>query len=151
MNTDTPPNISRQEWMKVLAHAPGKELEAVCLRLAPLPAYQLVRGPETGMIMVQARAGGVGKPFNMGETTVTRCSLQIDQGAMGTAYVLGRNRRHAELAALLDALLQDAERQPDLLATVILPLAAAIRNRRENQAGKTAATKVEFFTMVRGD
>jgi len=65
--------------------------------------------------------------------------------------VLGRNRRHAELAALLDALLQDAERQPDLLATVILPLAAAIRNRRENQAGKTAATKVDFFTMVRGD
>jgi alpha-D-ribose 1-methylphosphonate 5-triphosphate synthase subunit PhnG len=143
--------MHRKNWMQVLARAGCRELENACRRISPLPGYRLVRGPETGMVMVQARAGGVGQPFHMGETTVTRCTLQIDQGPAGTAYVLGRNPRHAELAALVDALLQDPARRSDLLKTVIEPLSSGIRARRAAAARKTAATKVEFFTMARGE
>lgn len=151
MTTDSSPPMGRKEWMRILARAECRDLEAACRRLSALPDYRRVRGPETGMVMVQARAGGVGEPFNMGEATVTRCTLQIDQGALGTAYVLGRDRRHAELAALLDGLLQDPERRGHLMAEVVRPLAAAHRDRRAQQARRTEATKVEFFTMVRGD
>jgi alpha-D-ribose 1-methylphosphonate 5-triphosphate synthase subunit PhnG len=143
--------MARQDWMRVLALSERKDIEAACRRLAPLPDYRLVRGPEIGMVMVQGRTGGVGAPFNLGEATVTRCTLQVDQGAAGTAYVLGRDRHHAELAALLDAMLMDPERQPDVMSTVVRPLASILRAREAEQAKKTAATKVEFFTMARGD
>ena len=139
----------RKDWMRILALSDRKDIEAACRRLAPLPNYRLVRGPEIGMVMVQGRTGGVGAPFNLGEATVTRCTLQVDQGAAGTAYVLGRDRRHVELAALLDALLQDPQRQPQVMSDVVQPLAATLRAREADQAQKTAATKVEFFTLAR--
>ena len=141
--------IRRQDWMRILALSERKDIEAACQSLPPFPNFRLVRGPEIGMVMVQGRTGGVGAPFNLGEATVTRCTLQVDQGAVGTAYVLGRDRRHAELAALLDALLLDPERQPDVLSIVVRPLAAILHAQEAAQAQKAAATKVEFFTMAR--
>lgn len=151
MDTNQSQIMERKDWMQVLARAGRSNLEAACRRIPSLPRYRLVRGPEVGMVMVQARGGGVGQPFNMGEATVTRCTLQIDRGPVGTAYVLGRDPRHAELAALLDALLQDPVRQADLVESVVMPLASDLRARRAAQDRKTAATKVEFFTMVRGE
>ena len=141
----------RQYWMQVLARSACEALEDACRQISPLPNYRFIRRPETGMVMIQARAGGVGRPFNMGDTTLTRCTLQLEDGPTGTAYVLGRAPRHAELAALIDALLQDPEREGQILESVIAPLASKLRDRRTSQARKTAATKVDFFTMVRGE
>lgn len=143
--------MDRKGWMRILALSERKDIEAACHNLEPFPDYRLVRGPEIGMVMVQGRTGGIGAPFNLGEATVTRCTLQVDQGAAGTAYVLGRDRRHAELAALLDALLLDPERQPEVLSAVVRPLSAILCAREAEQNKKTASTKVEFFTMARGD
>jgi alpha-D-ribose 1-methylphosphonate 5-triphosphate synthase subunit PhnG len=143
--------MDRKGWMRILALSERKDIEAACHNLEPFPDYRLVRGPEIGMVMVQGRTGGIGAPFNLGEATVTRCTLQVDQGAAGTAYVLGRDRRHAELAALLDALLLDPERQPEVLSAVVRPLVAILGAREAEQHQKTASTKVEFFTMARGD
>ena len=143
--------MSRRDWMRVLSLSERSDIEAACRSLVPFPDYRLIRGPEIGMVMVQGRTGGEGAPFNIGEATVTRCTLQVAQGAAGTAYVLGRDRHHAELAALLDALLLDPERQPQVMSTVVRPLAAILRTRASEQTRKTAATKVEFFPMARGD
>jgi alpha-D-ribose 1-methylphosphonate 5-triphosphate synthase subunit PhnG len=101
--------------------------------------------------MVRARTGGTGVKFNLGEATLTRCTVQIDGGSTGTAYVMGRNRRHAELAAVFDGLLQDPRRQSVLLAEVIRPLRSVLQEKRDASIRKAAATRVEFFTMVRGD
>ncbi|MGD9096498.1 MAG: phosphonate C-P lyase system protein PhnG [Desulfobacterales bacterium] len=143
--------MTRKEWIQVLARSDCRDLEAACRQIAPLPPYRFIRRPETGMVMVRARAGGVGRPFNMGEATLTRCTLQLDEGPSGTAYILGRNPRHAELAALVDALLQDPSRGAELMALVVDPLVSKLRSQRQSQAQKTAATKVEFFTMARGE
>jgi alpha-D-ribose 1-methylphosphonate 5-triphosphate synthase subunit PhnG len=151
MSTEENRTAQRKAWMQVLARTESQELEAACRQLSPLPAYRLIRRPETGMVMVQARAGGVGQAFNMGETTLTRCTLQLDGGPTGTAYVLGRAPRHAELAALMDAMLQDPAYAQEIQTTVISPLANRLLARKKDQARKTAATKVDFFTMVRGE
>ena len=46
-------------------------------------------------------------------------------GLVGHAYVAGRDERQAELAALVDALMQDPDRAAPLEAAVIAPLEAA--------------------------
>lgn len=142
---------ARRRWMSVLARAPRDELEAAFAGLPAPPPYRHMRAPEIGLVMVQGRAGGNGNPFNLGEMTVTRCALKLDDGTVGFGYVQGRDRRRAELAALFDALLQHEGRRAQLEDTVIAPLAAAQRARREARSRKAASTKVEFFTMVRGD
>ena len=101
------PIATRQHWMSVLARAPSEAIEAGLTRVGPLPAWTRVRGPETGLVMVRGRAGGSGSPFNLGEMTVTRCTVRLDSGAAGHAYIAGRDERRAELAAVADALLQD--------------------------------------------
>lgn len=144
-------NSARARWMSALAHADPAVLEAARERLEPSPRYRLLRPAETGLVMVRGRAGGTGAPFNVGEMTVTRCSVELADGRVGHAYVAGRDGRHAETAAVLDAVLQDPERQGALERNLIGPLLAAREERRGKARAAAAATRVDFFTMVRGE
>ncbi|MFN4057792.1 MAG: phosphonate C-P lyase system protein PhnG [Roseinatronobacter sp.] len=143
MSTQNP----RAADMGLLARAPTDLLAQL---FPDLPAHTLLRGPEIGTVMVRGRQGGTGAPFNLGEVTVTRCSLRLDCGAVGHAHVQGRDKGHALRAAALDALLQTGSAE-GVRATVLAPLAKAEKDARDLRACKAAATKVEFFTMVRGD
>lgn len=138
---------ARQRWMGLAAKAPVADLAAL---LPDLPAHELLRGPEVGTVMVRGRAGGVGAAFNLGEVSVTRCALRLEDGAVGHAYVQGRSRDHAVRAAVLDALMQGAG-AARIEAEVLAKLEAAAAQRARVRAEKAAATKVEFFTMVRGE
>lgn len=142
---------NRQRWMGLLARADASALSALIEGLGEVPSYELLRRPESGLVMVRGRAGGSGKPFNLGEMTVTRCSVRTADGGIGHAYVQGRRPEHAERAALLDALLQDPDRTETLMAEVVAPLERRETERREARLKESAATRVEFFTMVRGE
>jgi alpha-D-ribose 1-methylphosphonate 5-triphosphate synthase subunit PhnG len=133
--------------MAVLARASAAELTALLERHAVVPGYTKLRGPEVGLVMLRGRAGGGGAPFNVGEMTVTRCTVRTEAGQVGHAYVAGRDSRQAELAAVLDAMLQDPLRRFALQANVIAPLAEAQQAHRATIAAKAAATKVQFFAM----
>ncbi len=142
---------ARRRWMSVFALASTEELQARWATLAEPPRYLRLRGPEIGLVMVRGRAGGTGARFNLGEMTVTRCTVQLDDGTLGHAWIGGRDRRHAELAAVFDALLQDPTRAAALSARVVEPLAEAREERRQAAAARAAASRVEFFTLVRGE
>ena len=140
------PNAERRRWMGILARATGQDIDALLAPLPALPAHERLRPAETGLVMVRGRAGGDGAPFNLGEMTVTRCAVRLG-AAVGHAYVAGRDRHQAELAALLDAALQDPALRPALMEGVIGPLAARQQEAREQEARKAAATRVDFFAM----
>lgn len=149
MTTDAPPATARQQWLAVLARAPAGVLETSLARVG-VPAHEVVRAPECGMVMLRGRVGGTGDPFNVGEATVTRCAARV--GAhLGVGYVLGRDHRRAELTAIFDAMLQDADRRAALLREVVQPLAREQAAARTQRSREVAASRVEFFTMVRGE
>ena len=149
----------RQRWMAVLARATAADLEhaiGVAGGLAgggagEFPGHTVLKPAETGTVMIEARAGGTGRRFNLGEAAVTRCVVRLDTGTLGVAYGLGLDRRKALLAAVLDGLLQDPVRGLALAAAVVGPLAASQRAARDLASRKAAATRVDFFTLVRGD
>ena len=132
--------------MAVLARAEADALAAASDGL--LPEYQVLRGPEAGLIMLRGRAGATGTTFNLGEATTVRCTVRSADGHVGHAYCLGRDLRRAELAAAIDAALQDPGRRDALQARVIAPLAAAQAQARAQTARRAAATQVQFFTMA---
>ncbi len=152
-------NVARAAWMRVLALAQSDALDAAYSQLgktAALSGYRLLRKPESGMAMVRARAGGTGAQFNLGEMSVTRCAVVLDEtqgqpATAGVAYVQGRGTRHAEQAAVLDALLQLPAWHQRVMDIVIAPLERALAERATRQAATAAQTRVEFFTMVRGE
>ena len=137
----------RQRWMAVLARAKTAEIEVLLADCAPLPDYTVLRGPEAGLVMTRGRTGGGGAPFHLGEMTVARCSVRTNTGEIGHAYVAGRDLRQAELAAVLDGVLQDPARR-DLQEKLVAPLADMQSRRRAETAAKAAATRVQFFTMA---
>ncbi len=142
-----PDSPSRQRWMAVLARASAEAIDA-CLRDAPaLPEHVTLRGPETGLVMLRGRAGGAGAPFNLGEMTVTRCTVRAS-GQVGHAYIAGRDATRAELAARIDAALQDPALHDALQTKVIAALAQAQDAARAATAAQAAATRVQFFTMA---
>ncbi len=150
MSQDTPQGLSeaRRGWMGLLARAQPARLAA--LMPAPLPDHAVLRRPEIGAVMVRGRAGGTGAPFNLGEMTVTRASVQLTSGEVGHSYVQGRDRDHALRSAVVDALMQGPEAGAVRVA-VLEPLAAEEAAARGARAARAARTKVEFFTLVRGE
>lgn len=141
---------ARQRWMGVLAKAPPARLAVLLEAAGARPEFRWLRPPEVGGVMLRGRIGGTGAPFNLGEMTVTRCTLRLDSGEVGHAYVQGRDRAHAERAALVDALMQTG-RAAEIARQVLEPLAGEAARRKRDRAAKAAATRVDFFTMVRGE
>ncbi len=138
----------RQHWMSVLARADERELEGYWQTLPDRPGYHYLRPPQVGLAMVRGRTGGTGSAFNLGEVTVSRCVVELDSGTHGFGYVRGRSRRHAELAAVLDAMLLDRTRAD--APALIESLYTQWQQQRGAMSRKAAATKVDFMTMVRG-
>ena len=147
-HTDTDP--ARKGWMSLLAKAPQGRAAALLDAAMTRPAATWLRPPEVGAVMVRGRAGGTGAPFNLGEMSVTRACLQLADGTVGHAYIQGRNKADAETAALIDALMQ-TDAADSLRAQVLAPLAEEAGDRSKTRAAKAAATKVDFFTMARGE
>lgn len=141
---------ARRGWMGLCARAPGARLRALVDALGPRPAFAWLRAPEIGSVMLRGRAGASGAPFNLGDMTVTRGVLRLVDGTVGHGWVQGRDRAACEAAALVDALMQ-TDAAPRLRAEVLGPLAAEAEAQRRERAGKAAATRVEFFTLMRGE
>lgn len=146
----TPETKARQAWMSLCAKAPPARLAALFDATGDRPGYTWLRMPEVGGVMLRGRMGGTGAPFNLGEMSVTRCALRLETGEVGHAYVQGRDKDHATRAALVDALMQ-TEAAGALRAQVLTPLAAERDAAKAKRAAKAATTKVDFFTMVRGE
>lgn len=148
---ETGPQIDRKRIADLLAKATIAELESAIGALGPIPDFTALRGPETGLVMVKGRIGGGGAPFNLGEATVSRASIRLADGRVGHGYRLGTDRKAAQLSAVLDALAQDAAARKMLETALFAPLEARLAQEAERLEAETAATKVDFFTMVRGE
>lgn len=141
--------MKRRDWLSILAKAPAAEVISAWENLTTRPGFRALRAPEVGMVMVRGRMGGTGDSFNVGEMTVTRAAVRLDSGHTGLSYVAGRDRQHAEIAAAVDAMMQSPTLRPEVEDAVVTRLAQAQAQRRDAAARKAAATKVDFFTMVR--
>jgi alpha-D-ribose 1-methylphosphonate 5-triphosphate synthase subunit PhnG len=140
----------RKAAMTVLAHSDATEI-ADRLEAIALPAHRDLREAENGLVMVRGRIGGDGAPFNLGEATVSRAAVRLSTGEVGFGYVLGRDRQKARMIALCDALVQSNEFAGVVEADVLAPLRAAMISKRNRKAAETAATRVDFYTLVRGE
>jgi alpha-D-ribose 1-methylphosphonate 5-triphosphate synthase subunit PhnG len=144
-------HAGRRAAMAVLAQAPADAIAQGLQHVSAGVAFTELRPTETGLVMLRGRIGGDGAPFNLGESPVTRAAVQLKSGEKGFAYVLGRDRRKAELAALCDALWQADGSRQNIEQYVLAPLRRAQQERRAMMQAQTAATRVDFFTLVRGE
>jgi alpha-D-ribose 1-methylphosphonate 5-triphosphate synthase subunit PhnG len=140
----------RKAAMAVLAHSEAGDIAGHLAAIA-VPEHENLREPENGLVMVRGRVGGDGAPFNLGEATVSRAAVRLATGEIGFGYVLGRDRQKAQMIALCDAMVQSTEFSGEVETKVIGPLRAAMSADRSRKAAETAATRVDFYTMVRGE
>lgn len=139
----------RRAAMSVLGQTPVVDI-ATRFAALDLPPYERLR-EETGLVMVRGRIGGDGAPFNLGEATVARAAVRLVSGEVGFGYTLGRDAGKAELIALCDALIQTSSHADIVERDVLAPLRASLANDRARKAAETAATRVDFYTLVRGE
>ncbi|MEF2549848.1 phosphonate C-P lyase system protein PhnG [Aurantimonas sp. A2-1-M11] len=142
---------ARRRAMEAFAASDAPTLAAAWDAIAGETTVTSLRGPEAGLVMLRGRIGGSGAPFNLGEASVTRASVRLASGEVGHAMVLGRDTDHVRLAAQLDAGWQREDWRAAIEAAVVEP---ALRRQAEadlRSAEETEATRVDFFTMVRGD
>ena len=140
----------RQAAMAVLAHSDVADI-ADRLGAIAVPAHEDLREPENGLVMLRGRIGGDGAPFNLGEATVSRAAVRLASGEVGFGYTLGRDRQKARMIALCDALVQSDQFSDAVEANVLAPLRAAMIAEQRRKARETAATRVDFYTLVRGE
>jgi len=148
--TENARQAQRKAAMAVLAHSDAADISGR-LDAVALPAHENLREPENGLVMVRGRIGGDGAPFNLGEATVSRAAVRLSTGEVGFGYTLGRDRQKARMIALCDAMLQSDQFAGAVESGVIAPLRAAMVANRNRDAAETAATRVDFYTLVRGE
>lgn len=144
--------LRRQALMALLAEATKDEIIQIVTELGAdaLTAEAVdLRRPESGLVMLRGRAGGDGRAFNLGEATVTRAAIRLPDGRTGFAYQLGRDSEKARFSAILDALCQGDEHAA--VERAAAPVRQRIAAEAAAKARRVAATKVDFFTMVRGE
>ncbi|MGA0412816.1 MAG: phosphonate C-P lyase system protein PhnG [Candidatus Puniceispirillales bacterium] len=140
----------RKSWMSLLATSSKNDLLNLWEQKKINIRYEWLRTPEIGSIMAQGRMGVTGDKFNIGEVTITRCSLKLNCGTIGHSYVQGRSKKKAEISALCDALMQ-TEMSNEINKSIIIPLEKIKKNNKDKILSKAEATKVDFFTLVRGE
>src|SRR5690349_20973364 len=150
MAAESAMQVRRKAAMAVLAHSDAPDI-AECLRAVDVPAHEALREPENGLVMVRGRIGGDGAPFNLGEATVSRAAVRLATGEVGFGYALGRDLEKARMIALCDAMVQSREFAGAVESKVLAPLRAAMLAGRDRKAAEAAATRVDFYTMVRGE
>jgi alpha-D-ribose 1-methylphosphonate 5-triphosphate synthase subunit PhnG len=140
----------RRAAMAVLAHSDAADI-AGHLDAIAVPSYENLREPENGLVMVRGRIGGDGAPFNLGEATVSRAAVRLSTGEVGFGYTLGRDRAKARMIALCDAMIQSNEYADAVEAKIVGPLRMQMISEQNRTAAETAATRVDFYTLVRGE
>jgi alpha-D-ribose 1-methylphosphonate 5-triphosphate synthase subunit PhnG len=148
--TENDRQAQRKAVMAVLAHSEPSEISGH-LDAITLPDHEQLREPENGLVMVRGRIGGDGAAFNLGEATVSRAAVRLSTGEVGFGYTLGRDREKARMIALCDAMVQSVAFADVVETKVIAPLRAAILAKRNRKAAEAAATRVDFYTLVRGE
>lgn len=151
MHEAHPADEARRRAMGAIASMPAGLLAERYAGFCEAPPAVPVRGPEVGLVMLRGRAGGGGAAFNLGEASVVRATVTLGSGEVGHAVVLGRDADHARRAAHLDALWQRAEWRDRVEAEVVAPGLAAAAAADLRRAEETEATRVDFFTLARGE
>lgn len=144
-------NQARQQLLSVLAKSKLKDIKSFWKGSLEDQEFVTIRPPQTGMVMSVARAGASGEPFNLGEVSVTRCAVRLPSGETGIGYVTGSSKDHALHIAVIDALAQNSTHQKALHEQLITPLQEKLQQASTQQQEKAEETKVDFFTMVRGE
>lgn len=145
-----PDQAARKRAVDLLAQSTLEELRALWHTLPEKPEAEFLRGPETGLVMVRGRIGGGGAAFNLGEVTVTRATCRLKSGTIGHAHALGTLKEKAKLSAIFDALWQQGDHRPQI-EVLLTKIESRMIAADEVRAREVAATKVDFFTMVRGE
>ena len=148
--TENDKQAQRKAVMAVLAHSDPSEISSHLAAIA-LPDHENLREPENGLVMVRGRIGGDGAAFNLGEATVSRAAVRLSSGQVGFGYTLGRDAGKARMIALCDAMVQSDEFADVVETKVVAPLRAAMSAKRNRKAAEAAATRVDFYTLVRGE
>lgn len=143
-------NDRRRHIMEILAKADDSRLERAWEEWPDKPEVFTVRGPETGLVMIRGRIGGGGAPFNLGEASISRATIRLGSGEIGFGQTLGLTPRKAELAAIFDALGQRPETR-EAVDALAADIERSVAGRDQTRQRETAATRVDFFTMVRGE
>ncbi len=146
-----PELAARRRAMGLMARATEAELDAPIAALWPDHGARDLKPAEIGLVMLRGRTGGDGAPFNLGEASITRAVVELPGGERGFGHVLGRSKRRARLAAIADALWQAPASRASVEAALLAPVAARLAADKARIASETAATRVDFFTLVRGE
>lgn len=141
----------RAATMGLLARATPDELSHPLRAHWPDLAYAPVRAPEIGLVMLRGRMGGDGAPFNVGEATMTRAVVELETGERGYGQFLGRDLQRAEQAAILEALAQREADRETIEREVLAPIRQRLAEEAQKKRAETAATRVDFFTLVRAE
>jgi alpha-D-ribose 1-methylphosphonate 5-triphosphate synthase subunit PhnG len=139
---------ARQRWLGILSRASFTAIETLMRNAPALSDHVVLRGPETGMAMLRGRIGGGGAAFNLGEMTMSRCSIRDAGGWIGHGYASGRDASKVELIARLDAALQNPATHDVWHRSVVATLQAEQSARHAVTEAEAARTDVKFFTLA---
>ncbi len=101
--------------------------------------------------MLRGRMGATARPSTSARRRWRAPWSSLPTDVAATAMWLGRDIARARLAAIADALWQGTADHDLVEREIVAPVSARLTHEKARHRAEAAATKVDFFTLVRGE
>ena len=140
------PLTKRRERFELIAAGNDATLREFAEWIGSEVGFDMVRGPELGMVMMGAADVVGGIHFNLGEVLVTQAEVEV-AGERGWFMAMGRDYARALDGAKLDAAAEAGLEIWRKAEEALLADRAARERERRRQWKKILRTKVDFEVM----
>lgn len=140
--------MDRKKRFEILARADSATLSPIAEEVLRTAKVDVLKKPETSLVMLRALDSITGDPFNMGEVLVTECEVRLGNH-VGYSLIMGEEPERALAAAIIDAALESGRASAPSIEGKLWQEEQRLRTERRQENALIGRTRVNFEIVRR--
>ncbi len=135
--------MDRRNRLEILAQADAAVLLLLAEEILATSEAEVIKQPETSLLMARANDSVTGSPFNLGEILVTESEVRLGNH-IGYSLIMGEESERALAAAVIDAALEGGHASTSSIEEKLGQEESRLKMEKEKEFGLVAQTRVDF-------
>ncbi|MFQ5904751.1 MAG: phosphonate C-P lyase system protein PhnG [Candidatus Binatia bacterium] len=140
--------MDRKKRFEILAQADSATLLPIADEILRAIEVDVLKKPETSLVMLRALDSVTGRPFNVGEVFVTECEVRLGNH-VGYSLIMGEEVERALAAAVIDVALESGQGSASSIEESLWQEEQHLQTNRKEEIALIGRTRVNF-EIVKG-
>ena len=140
--------MDRKKRFEILAQTDSAALLPIADEILQTTEVEVLKKPETSLVMLRASDSITGSPFNMGEVLVTESEVRLGNH-IGYSLIMGEEPQRSLAAAIIDAALESGHASAFSIEEKLWEEERRLREERKQENALIGRTRVNFEIVRR--